>query len=99
MLILPERMIKMSDSKQLDQVDQLLDQFILYLKLEKNASQHTIHNYQRDILQFVEFVSSQGAGEALFISTTPLLIRSYLACLKSEQYAKATIMRRIAALR
>ncbi|WP_217805915.1 tyrosine recombinase XerC [Sporomusa malonica] len=89
----------MSKSKQLDQIDQLLDQFILYLRIEKNASQHTIHNYQRDILQFVEFVSSQVADDTLFINTTPLLIRSYLAYLKSEQYAKATIMRRIAALR
>ena len=80
-------------------VNQLIEKFLLYLKLEKNASQHTIHNYQRDILQFVEFVSNQGAGEILFIDITPLIIRSYLAFLKSEQYAKATIMRRIAALR
>ncbi|HWR43178.1 tyrosine recombinase XerC [Sporomusa sp.] len=89
----------MSKNKDLDQIDQLLEKFILYLKIEKNASQHTIHNYQRDILQFAEFVSRQGADEALLIKTTPILIRSYLAFLKSEQYAKATIMRRIAALR
>ena len=82
-----------------DGVNQLIEKFVLYLKLEKKASQHTIHNYQRDIWQFVEFVDSQGTGEALFIDITPLIIRSYLAFLKSEQYAKATIMRRIAALR
>ncbi|HWR07847.1 tyrosine recombinase XerC [Sporomusa sp.] len=89
----------MSKNEELDTIDQLIEKFILYLKIEKNASQHTIHNYQRDILQFVEFVSRQGAEEALLIKTTPILIRSYLAYLKSEQYAKATIMRRIAALR
>lgn len=80
-------------------VDQLLDQFVLYLKLEKNASQHTIQNYQRDILQFVDFMLNQGTGEVVLYHITPLTIRSYLAFLKSEQYAKATIMRRIAALR
>lgn len=89
----------MAKSKELDYIYQLLDQFMLYLKIEKNASQHTIHNYQRDILQFMDFVSRQGAEEALLIQITPVLIRSYLAYLKSEQYAKATIMRRIAALR
>ncbi|XEQ92750.1 IS91 family transposase ISMno24 [Sporomusa carbonis] len=81
------------------QIDQLIEQFVLYLKVEKNASQHTIHSYQKDIIQFVEFVSSQGAGKELLARVTPLIIRSYLAYLNSEQYAKATIMRRIAALR
>jgi integrase/recombinase XerC len=71
-------------SKKLDCVDQLVDKFILYLRLEKNASIHTIHNYQRDILQFVEYVCSQGASEALFFDITPLMIRSYLAFLKSD---------------
>jgi len=79
-------------------IDQFLEQFVLYLKIEKNASRHTIENYQRDILQFQEFMSLQGADD-LCANTTTLLIRSYLAYLKSEQYAKATIMRRIAALR
>lgn len=89
----------MSKSKLLDQVTQLVDQFILYLRIEKNGSQHTICNYHRDIFQFVEFASSQAAADTVLINVTPLLIRSYLAFLKSEQYAKATIMRRIAALR
>ncbi len=88
-----------AEKKELNCVNPLVDKFIVYLRLEKNASNHTIHNYQRDILQFVEFVCSQGAGEDLFINITPLMIRSYLAFLKSKQYAKATIMRRIAALR
>ncbi|MDF2571370.1 MAG: xerC 2 [Sporomusa sp.] len=92
-------MMSMSKSKQLEQIDELLGQFILYLRIEKNASQHTIHNYKRDILQFAEFVLCQDAEETLFININPLLIRSYLAYLKSERYAKATIMRRIAALR
>ena len=89
----------MSDNKQLQSPDELLDQFMFYLKLEKNASQHTIHSYQRDILHFAEFMSSQGSNEILLDHITPLVIRSYLAFLKSQQYAKATIMRRIAALR
>ncbi|WP_094607616.1 Tyrosine recombinase XerC [Sporomusa silvacetica DSM 10669] len=88
-----------SKGEAFDGVAQLVEKFVLYLKLEKNASQHTIHNYQRDIWQFVEFVDNQDSGVALFVDINPLIIRSYLAFLKSKQYAKATIMRRIAALR
>ncbi|WP_255451309.1 site-specific tyrosine recombinase/integron integrase [Sporomusa sp. KB1] len=88
-----------SKGEAFDGVAQLVERFVLYLKLEKNASQHTIHNYQRDIWQFVGFVDNQDSGVALFIDINPLIIRSYLAFLKSKQYAKATIMRRIAALR
>lgn len=89
----------MCENMQPNQIEKLIEQFMFYLRIEKNASQHTIKNYQRDINHFVDFVSSQGVSEVMFVHVTPLLIRSYLAHLKSQQYAKATIMRRIAALR
>ncbi|WP_308507628.1 tyrosine recombinase XerC [Sporomusa sp. GT1] len=92
-------MMIMCDNKQTNQIDKFIDQFMFYLRVEKNSSRHTLLNYQRDIYQFVEFVSNQGGGERPFSYVTPLLLRSYLAHLKSQEYAKATIMRRIAALR
>lgn len=89
----------MQKNVQLSQTNILVDQFLFYLKIEKNSSPHTIHNYQRDIFQFLDFMTSQGVAEGSLVYVNPLLIRSYLASLKSQQYAKATIMRRIAALR
>ncbi|MDR3563816.1 MAG: tyrosine recombinase XerC [Negativicutes bacterium] len=76
-----------------------LDQFILYLKIEKNASPHTINNYRADIEVFFDFAREQGVGEVLFSHVTLILIRAYLADLKEEDYARRTIARRVAALR
>lgn len=76
-----------------------IEQFILYLKVEKNASPHTIESYRSDIRHFLEFAEAKCAGEVLFTNVTPIFIRSYLADLKEHAYARRTIARRIAALR
>jgi integrase/recombinase XerC len=76
-----------------------LDEFILYLRIEKNASPHTVNNYRADIERFFIFAREKSVGEVLFANVTSLLIRSYLANLKEEDYARRTIARRIAALR
>jgi integrase/recombinase XerC len=76
-----------------------LQDFILYLQIEKNASQHTVNNYRSDIERFFEFAADQGAGETSLFDVTPILIRAYLASLKEEDFARRTIARRVAALR
>jgi integrase/recombinase XerC len=83
----------------MDTLTKHLDEFILYLRIEKNASPHTVNNYQADIERFFVFAREQSVGEVLFAHVTPLLIRAYLANLKEEDYARRTIARRIAALR
>lgn len=78
---------------------QQIQRFMFYLKVEKNASQHTVMNYLADIERFIEFAKLQGVEEVLFNHVTPIIIRSYLGYLKNEQYARRTIARRIASLR
>jgi integrase/recombinase XerC len=73
--------------------------FVKYLKVEKNASQHTVKNYCSDIERFLEFAKNQGVGEAIFANLNPLVIRAYLGYLRNEGYARHTIVRRIAGLR
>jgi len=82
-----------------DKHHKLIDNFILYLKIEKNASKHTINNYHTDILSFVGFAAETGAQDALFDKVNHILIRSYLAVLRDKKYAKSTITRKIASLR
>ena len=36
-----------------------LEEYIAYLKHEKNASPHTIDNYKRDLLQLAQFLENQ----------------------------------------
>ncbi len=45
---------------------QLLQEFLLYLKVEKNASSNTLTSYRTDIEVFAEFVRDEGVDEAIF---------------------------------
>jgi len=76
-----------------------LERFIFYLKIERNASRHTINNYRADIEAFFAFAGPLCGGEVLITTVTPIFIRGYLAELKDKAYARRTIARRIAALR
>ncbi|MCX7780850.1 MAG: tyrosine recombinase XerC [Negativicutes bacterium] len=76
-----------------------LCEFVFYLQVEKNASQHTIDSYRADIEHFLGFAQSQCAGEVILTHITSIFIRGYLAKLKQDGYARRTIARRIAALR
>ncbi|MDF2501450.1 MAG: xerC 2 [Anaerosporomusa subterranea] len=78
--------------------DKAVQDFILYLQLEKNASAHTIASYSADISTFLEYARHQGFNGD-FGSVNQMIIRSYLAYMKTNEYARRTIARRIAALR
>lgn len=80
-------------------LEEKLEQFIFYLKVERNASQHTINSYRADIKAFLLFAQQQCAGEVLFTMITPSFIRGYLSEMKNHNYSRRTIARRIAALR
>lgn len=78
--------------------DKEIQNFILYLQLEKNASDHTLTSYTADIADFLNFAKRQGFTGG-FDLVNHILIRTYLAELKNQDYARRTIARRIAALR
>lgn len=71
-----------------------IDKFINYLKIEKNASGHTIVNYSIDLRDFAAFL-----GEASAESVNYLFLRKYLAHMKEKNYSKRTIARKLASLR
>jgi integrase/recombinase XerC len=72
-----------------------LADFLRHLALERNASAHTVKSYREDLSQALEFFEERGGGRTL----TPRLLRSYVAWLSEQGYAKTTIARRVAALR
>lgn len=73
----------------------LLDRFLRYQRVERNASPNTIDNYQRDILQFIEFIGE----DAVVADVDRILVRAFLAALQQVDYAKSTIARKLSALR
>lgn len=76
-----------------------VEKFKNYLLVEKNGSKLTAENYQRDISDFEQFMITK-AGEAFAWDNVQVVqIRSYLAYLNHENYARRTIARRISSLR
>ena len=76
-----------------------IKKFISFLEVEKNASVNTTKSYLKDIEDFFFFCVSNNHDNFDFSNLTHLYIRSYLAFLKEENYAKRTIARKFSALR
>jgi integrase/recombinase XerC len=77
-----------------------LAEFLRHLSLEKNASAYTIKSYREDLNQALEFFREKAGvrvKEPRQVSTRH--VRAYLAWLHEQRYSKATIARRMAALR
>jgi site-specific recombinase XerD len=76
-------------------LEDCFDEFIDYLKAEKNASHYTIENYNSDFHIFLHFLLSQGI-EPRFDTITPPILRKYTTYLKNDkEYAVETIRRKI----
>lgn len=81
-------------------MEEALGDFLRYLADERNASAHTVKSYREDLCQAVEFVRASAAGRAATLSDlTPRALRSYAAWLHEQGYARATVARRLAAVR
>src|SRR5437867_2072843 len=85
-------------------MEQLIEQFLEHLRYERNVSTHTLRNYASDLEQFLEHVAPADpkSGKRKFpeiAKVDHLTIREWLATLHSAQKKKASIARKLAALR
>lgn len=71
-----------------------LDNFKLFLEIEKNFSMHTIRAYASDILSFLVWLPADSLS-----NTDYKLIKEYLIFLQKFHYSKSTTARKIASLR
>lgn len=71
-----------------------IEQFLKFIKTSKNASPHTVRNYDIDLTDFQEFLKKFPV-ETIQRKT----LRSYLADLAARQKSKATIARKLSCLR
>ncbi len=80
----------------------LIDKYLKYLSVERNASKHTITSYRNDLESFLEFTTEVNDSdiESVDITTiTRLNIRLWLGDLSDQGLAKTSIARKVAALR
>lgn len=75
-------------------MDSEVRKFLVYLEAARGASPHTLRNYGVDLREFRVFLNERKLSEV-----DPLVIRGFLAHLKSRGHSKATLSRKLAALR
>src|SRR5436305_10300617 len=81
-------------------MDEALAEFLRHLALEKNASPHTVKSYREDLTQALDFFRTRlGQQSPAPDRLTIRLLRAYLAWLHEQGYAKATVARRVSAVR
>ncbi len=80
----------------------LIEKYLRYLQVERNASPHTITSYKNDLESFLEFCSRQleiDTDQIELNSINRLTIRLWLGELSDEGLAKSSISRKVAAIR
>jgi integrase/recombinase XerC len=85
-------------------MEKLIEQFLEHLRYERNVSAHTLRNYSSDLEQFLDFLAPEdqvtGKRKTPDVSEIDhLTIREWLAALHTAQKKKASIARKLAALR
>ncbi len=80
-----------------------LDDFLKHLKYERNLSEHTLRNYESDLVQFYDYVAPPNSDgerrEVNLHSIDNLTIREYMATLYEKKKKKSSIHRKVATLR
>lgn len=81
---------------------ELILKYLRYLKVERNASSHTITSYRNDLEQLVECASSELQLDSNSIDVNQidrLMIRLWLGELSDEGKKRSTIARKVASVR
>ncbi len=68
--------------------------FLRYLDAERSASPHTLANYGREVAEFLRFLAREGTERWEDVDRP--VLRSYLAWLGAQGYARGSIARRVA---
>ena len=76
-----------------------IEHYLHTLTNGRNASPHTLRSYKSDLRQFFEYVSPPGSEAPTLTSVDHHLIREYVGWLYDKQLERASIGRKLAALR
>lgn len=77
-----------------------LEEFIDYLRVEKNVSVYTIKSYSEDLNQLMRFLTSDKECNVKDVNDiTYNLLRHFLAYLQKKGYTKVTLVRKVSSLR
>ncbi len=75
----------------------VFNKYINYLEVERNASPYTVRNYTNDLVDFSHFLRDKGVGSLKEVDRYTL--RDYLSHLLKKGIVKASIARKLSAIR
>ncbi len=78
-------------------MQQIFNKYINYLKAERNASPYTIRNYTADLRDFFQFLSAKGVSSLKEVDR--YVLRDYLSWLMERGIVKASVARKLSAIR
>ncbi len=81
-------------------LNDVLDGFLQFLKLAKNASAHTVKAYRADIAQFLGYVETNGElGPGALHRVERVHVRAFMTELQQGDYKRTSLARKLASLR
>ena len=78
-------------------MQEVFDRYINYLEAERNASPYTVRNYTADLVDFFDFLRAKSISSLKEVDR--LTLRDYLAHLMKQGFVKASIARKLSAIR
>lgn len=84
------------ERKIMEEIQEVKD-FLLYLKVERNYSEKTIQNYERDIKDFLQFMENTGNLEVTKVTSRD--VRIYTSEMYDRGYKRTTMQRHLSSLR
>jgi len=78
-------------------MQEVFNKYINYLEAERNMSAYTVRNYTTDLLDFFNFLRGNGIGSLKDVDR--LTLRDYLSHLMKQGLVKASIARKLSAIR
>jgi integrase/recombinase XerC len=78
-------------------MDAAVGSFLEYLGVERGASPHTLRSYATDLTEFTRFLAEEHVADLAAVDSR--MIRAYLARLHQRRLSKATVARKLAAIR
>jgi len=78
-------------------MQEVFNKYISYLEVERNASAYTVRNYTTDLLDFFNFLKAKGTGSLKEVDK--YIVRDYLSWLVEQGFVKASIARKLSAIR
>lgn len=89
-----------SEQAQSGEYVKAVKKFIRHLQVVKNASPHTIRNYQMDLHALEEYAKEELSMQNIcFTQIDKRVVRAYLSYLSDKKATKRTILRRLSSLR